>query len=335
MAQLLPSGNLVYNNGNISNSSISTEGLSNRNAILQKVNADSIAIQFSEIIGNSQDKNREIFKNSVVYIYHDVIDSTGDKKGSERRTFDVVPSAIDEIKRLVKSLHATFNVSKVIITSDHGFLYNDREIEDKDLESISDPNPTTSHNRYFITSSKSQQPLAYSIPLSRTTAFNDDVFVTIPHSVNRYRKQGVGHQFVHGGGSLQEVVIPVIESSRKREEVVTKVKPTLINNGNLKVVSNVIRLNILQENKVSRMEKELTISTGLYQNNTLVSNEIISTLNFTSDSPTERVVKIELTLGSDIPKNSFLKLKVFDLEDKLNPLIEELVQNNTLIQSDF
>jgi hypothetical protein len=54
-------------------------------------------------------------------------------------------------------------------------------------------------------------------------AFNDNVFVTIPHSVNRYRKQGVGHQFVHGGGSLQEVVVPVIESSRKREEVVTKV----------------------------------------------------------------------------------------------------------------
>ena len=335
MAQLLPSDNLIYKNGDISNSNISTEGLQNRNSILQKYKADSLAVQFSDIIGNSQEKNREIFKNSVVYLYHDIIDSTGDKKVSERRTFDVVPEAIDEIKRLVKSLHATYNVSKVIITADHGFLYNDREIEDKDLESISDPNPMTSHNRYFITSSKSQQPLAYSIPLSRTTAFKDDVFVTIPYSVNRYRKQGVGHQFVHGGGSLQEVVLPVIESSRKREEVVTKVKPTLISNGNLKVVSNVIRLNILQESKVSRMEKELTITTGLYQNNTLVSNEIISTLNFTSDSPTERVVKIELTLSSDIPKNTFLKLKVFDLEDKLNPLIEELVQNNTLIQSDF
>ena len=335
MAQLLPSGDLVYNNGEITNSSISTEGLPNRNIILQKVKSDSLAVQFSEIISNSQEKNREIFKNAVVYIYHDIIDSTGDKRASERRTFDVVPEAIDEIKRLVKSLHATFNVSKVIITADHGFLYNDREIEDKDLETISDPNPMTSHNRYFITSSKSQQSLGYSIPLSKTTAFNDNVFVTIPHSVNRYRKQGVGHQFVHGGGSLQEVVVPVIESSRKREEVVTKVRPSLINKGELKVVSNVLRLNLLQETKVSRMEKQLSISTGLYNNNILVSNEIISTLNSTSDTPSERAVRIELTLSSDTPKNAFLKLKVFDLEDKLNPLIEERVQNNTLIQSDF
>ncbi len=335
MAQLLPVGDLIYNNGDISNSSILTEGLSNRNAILQKYETDSLAVQFSEIIGNSQEKNREIFKNSVVYLYHDVIDSTGDKKGSERRTFDVVPDAIDEIKRLVKSLHATYNVSKVIITADHGFLYNDREIEDKDLESISDPNPLTSHNRYFITSSKSQQALGYSLPLSKTTAFKDDVFVTIPFSVNRYRKQGVGHQFVHGGGSLQEVVVPVIESSRKREEVVTKVKLSLINKGDLKVVSNVLRLNLLQETKVSRAEKEISIAVGLYNNNILVSNEIIATLNSTSDAPSERAVRIELTLSSDTPLNAFLKLKVFDTEDKLNPLIEERVQNNTLIQTDF
>ncbi|MHA8066293.1 BREX-1 system phosphatase PglZ type A [Aquirufa sp. ROCK2-A2] len=335
MAQLLPLGDLVYNNGDISISTISTEGLPNRNQILRRFKSDSLAVQFSEISSNSQEKNREIFKNSIVYLYHDIIDSTGDKRASERRTFDVVIDAIDEIKRLVKKLHGSYNVAKVIITADHGFLYNDREIEDKDLESISDPNPMTSHNRYFITSSKSQQSLGYSVPLSKTTAFNDDVFVTIPYSVNRYRKQGVGHQFVHGGGSLQEVVVPVIESSRKREEVVTKVKPSLINKGDLKVVSNILRLNLLQETKVSRMEKEVNISTGLYNNNILVSNEIISTLNSTSDSPSERALRIELTLASDTPKNAFLKLKVFDLEDRLNPIIEERVQNNTLIQSDF
>ncbi len=32
---------------------------------------------------------------------------------------------------------------------------------------------------------------------------------------------------------------------------------------------------------------------------------------------------------------AFLKLKIFDEDDKLNPLIEERIQNNTLIQVDF
>jgi uncharacterized protein (TIGR02687 family) len=335
MAQLLPPDNLIYNNGDIINSTISTGGLPNRNAILQKNKSDSLAVQYNDIIGNSQEKNREIFKNSVVYLYHDIIDSIGDKRASERRTFDAVNHAIDEIKRLVKKLHGSWNVAKVIITADHGFLYNDREIEDKDLEEISEQNPLATHNRYFVTTNKSLQPLGYSIPLSKTTIFSDEVFVTIPSSVNRYRKQGVGHQFVHGGGSLQEVVIPVIESSRKREEIVTKVRPSIINQGELKVVSNILRFTLLQETKVSRMEKELNISIGLYNNNNLVSQEIITVLNYTSDSPSERIKRIELTLSSDTPKNAFLKLKVFDLEDTLNPIIEERVQNNTLIQSDF
>lgn len=335
MAQLLPSSDLSFNNGDIKNAGISTEGLSNRTTILKKIKEDSLAVQYSDITSNSQEKNREIFKNSVVYIYHDVIDSTGDKRASERRTFDVISQAIDEIKRLVKSLHATYNVTKVFITADHGFLYNDKEIEDKDLESIVESNPVADHNRYFISNTPSNQPLGYSIPISKTTAFKDTVFVTIPHSVNRYRKQGVGHQFVHGGGSLQEVVIPIIESSRKREDVVNKVKPTLIKHGDLKIVSNVLRFNLLQSTKVSRLEKEVSLSIGIFNNNVLVSNEVILTMNSTSEPPTERATRVELIMVSDVPKNDFLKLKVFDIDDRLNPIIEEHVQNNTLIQSDF
>jgi hypothetical protein len=47
------------------------------------------------------------------------------------------------------------------------------------------------------------------------------------------------------------------------------------------------------------------------------------------------MLRIELTLGAEANNEQFLKLKVFDKEDMLNPLIEERVQNNTLIQTDF
>ena len=58
-------------------------------------------------------------------------------------------------------------------------------------------------------------------------------------------------------------------------------------------------------------------------------------LNFTSDSPSERMIKVELILSPSAANKSFLKLKVFDVDDKLNALIDERVQNNTLIQQDF
>ena len=117
--------------------------------------------------------------------------------------------------------------------------------------------------------------------------------------------------------------------------MVNKVKPTLIKHGDLKIVSNVLRFNLLQSTKVSRLEKEVSLSIGIFNNNVLVSNEVILTMNSTSESPTERATRVELIMVSDVPKNDFLKLKVFDIDDRLNPIIEEHVQNNTLIQSDF
>lgn len=335
MAQLLPGNELIFNDGNISIDGVSTSGTENRGSIIRASNNFAAAVQYSSLEGVDRNEIRELFKKDLVYVYHDVIDATGDKKSNERRTFDAVSDAIEELRKFIKSLHATYNVAKVYVTSDHGFLYSDSAIQDKNLEKIDETNSVSTHNRYFISTEDSNQDLGYTFQLSKTTKFKDNLFVTIPKSINRYRKQGVGHQFVHGGGSLQELVIPLIESSRKRIDISKKVTPQLVSNQNLRVVSNVLRFNLLQKEPVSRNEKEITLSVGLYDDRTLVSNEEIKLMNFTSDSPSERMQRIELVLASTGACASFLKLKVFDTEDKLNPLIEERVQNNTLIQADF
>tara|TARA_B110000046_G_C13023955_1_gene412725 strand:+ start:1850 stop:4393 length:2544 start_codon:yes stop_codon:yes gene_type:complete len=335
MAQLLPGNELKFNEGNISIDEISSSGTDNREAIIKSQKDKSRAVQYESLNGVGQEERRELFKNELVYVYHDVIDSTGDKKPSERRTFDAVTDSIEELRKFIKSLHATYNVAKVYITADHGFLYSDNSIQDKNLEKIDETNAISTHNRYFISSVNSKQDLGYTFPISKTTRFNDDVFVTVPKSINRYRKQGVGHQFVHGGGSLQELIVPLIESSRKIKPVSNKVSPQLVSNRSLTVVSNVMRIDILQKEPVSRFEKDRSISIGLYDGLKLVSNEEIKLMNFTSDSPSERMLRVELVLSAGGPDTSFLKLKIFDTEDKMNPLIEERIQNNTLIQPDF
>ena len=73
----------------------------------------------------------------------------------------------------------------------------------------------------------------------------------------------------------------------------------------------------------------------MYKDLELVSNEIEITLNSTSDVPSERMHRLELTLNTSASKENFLKLKLFDEGDKLNAMIEELVKNNTLIETDF
>lgn len=334
MAQLLPHRDLQFGKGSITIDGISAES-GYRQQILSARKEDALALPYDQLQGKSEKELRAIFKNKVVYIYHDVIDSTGDKRPSERRAFSAVEEAIGELAKLVKSLHASYNVARVLITADHGFLYNDREIEERDKEPMPRREAVQTHNRYVISEQDDMPEMGYLFPLSATTQFKDELFVTIPQSVNRYKKQGVGHQFVHGGGSLQELVVPVIESSRKREEVARKVQPLLVQRGGLRVVSSILRTQLLQENKVSRYEKEITLSVGLYKDLDLVSNEQIIVMNATAEAPSERMHRVELTLAASASGESFLKLKVFDVEDKLNPLIEELVQNGTLIPTDF
>jgi len=335
MAQLLPGKDKTFNEGDIKSDGLSTSGTANRTKLLKSINEASDAIQYGDLDGLERPQVREVFKNDIVYVYHDVIDATGDKKSSERRTFDAVEDSVEELKKFVKLLHASYNVAKVYITADHGFLYNDEEIKEKDKENIAESTAINTHNRYYLTKAQSNPDLGYSIPFSATSIFKDDLFVTIPFSVNRYKKKGVGHQFVHGGGSLQELVVPLIESSRKREKVTKKVTPIIINKGALRIVSNILKLNILQEDEVSRLVKERIINIGLYNESGLVSNDENLLLNFTSESPSERMARIELTLAANAVSETFLKLKIFDVDDMLNPLIEERIQNNTLIQTDF
>lgn len=334
MAQLLPGKKFEFNGGEIKIDEISASS-TYRSNILKNVNENSMAIQYGSLDGMDRPEIREIFKNDVVYVYHDVIDSTGDTRASERRTFDAVRDGIMELQKFIKSLHASYNVAKVYITADHGFLYNDKKIEEKDQERLPSVDVVLSHNRYYATTELSRPDLGYSIPLAATTKFKDELYITVPFSVNRYRKGGVGHQFVHGGGSLQELIVPLIESSRKREKVTRKVNPILLQKGGFRVVSNILKLNILQENEVSRLEKEREITVGLYKDALLVSNQITLTLNATSESPSERLSSVELTLNADTATESFLKLKIFDKTDELNPIIEERVQNSTIIPTDF
>jgi uncharacterized protein (TIGR02687 family) len=332
MAQLLP-GKKQFNEGDILSDTISTSS-TNRSKILQAYKSNSDAVQFETVYPPNQAKNRILFKKDLVYIYHDVIDAIGDKRVSERRAFDAVRTGVAELAKFVKLLHGSYNVTNVLITADHGFLYADKKIEDKELEQLPS-NTLISHNRFFITKEKHEQELGYTFPLKETTVFNDNLYVTIPFATNRYRKSGVGHQFVHCGGSLQELITPLIVSSRKRIEVAKKVNPTILNKGKLRVVSNILKFNVLQENEVSRLEKERTISIALYKETKLVSNAIELILNSTSEAPSDRLTNIELVILPQAATESVLKLKVFDVEDQLNPLIEELVTNNTSIARDF
>ena len=75
-------------------------------------------------------KQEEFIKGKkVIYIYHDSIDAIGDKGKTENNTFNACDEAISNIVSLSKLL-SSLGVVNIYITSDHGFLYEKKEVEE-------------------------------------------------------------------------------------------------------------------------------------------------------------------------------------------------------------
>jgi hypothetical protein len=337
MADLLPgrTARYDYTAESVLVDGLPTSSLEQRQQVLQRALSDVRTINFDEIESNSQEQNRELFKSRLVYIYHNLIDTTGDKKVSERQTFQAAENTVIALRKAIRKVHSSFNVAKIIITADHGFLYTDQPVPEKDLQKATGLPGLITHNRFELVTTAKTAESTYSFPLRQASRLQDNYYVVIPESVNRFRKQGAGHQYVHGGGSLQELVVPVLVSARRKEEISQRVTPMLINRSSLRVVSNLLKVMLLQEPKVSTLYKARTIVAGLYQDFDLVSSREERVLNATSDIPNERSMTLTLTLL--LPSSTHLRLRIFDKEDtsELNPLVDELVRNDTLIQAEF
>jgi hypothetical protein len=336
MANLLPGKNFVFDGGKVTVDGILSDGPKNREKILQSKEPDSLAISYTQLQGLSQTEARQVFKTKLVYIYHNVVDAIGHKTASERNVLQLVPTVIEDIKKLVKSIHATMNVNRVLVTADHGFLYTDHPVQERDFEPDmrGDINIDTQTNRYGFLEKEETPESGYCFHFNKTSKMSCDRFVIIPPSTNRYHRQGATVQYVHGGGSLQELVIPIIESRYRKNRPVEKVMPMLLSR-TLKVVSNSLKVQLLQESPVAKDLKERVVQVGLYDGNDLVSNLAELRMNSTAENPTQRMLTVELYLNPGEGSKTRFSLRIFDPEDPLNRLIEIDVINNTLYESEF
>ena len=103
-----------------------TNGTAFREKILESVGG--AAIQAEDFKALNADERRELYKaNRVLYVYHNRIDATGDKPGTERQVFEAVEDTLRDIVDLVKKL-ASANATNIFITADHGFLFQDEAL---------------------------------------------------------------------------------------------------------------------------------------------------------------------------------------------------------------
>lgn len=294
---------------------------------------DSKCMTYDTFIGNKSHEVRELFKHDVVYVYHGTIDDKSHGVPAKTVT-DNCESALEELARCVKSLHDSWNVTHVIITSDHGFLFNDIVFEDKDKLPIMDE--LIGHkSRFYVTHSSSPETNIVKFPLKEVSDMdNEDLFVAVPRGTNRLLKNGGDYVFCHGGASLQETIIPVIVSHRESgKEKRDSVSPMVLEQ-NLNMVSSRVKFTVLQKEVVGTQYKECNVMCAIYDGDDLVSPQVPLSLNRSDASLDARKYPVELTLNK-ATSASVLQLRIIDIEDPLNPLVRANVTNNTLIEMDF
>lgn len=326
MASLLPHEAMDYkgDSDDVLIDGVSSQGLTQRNKILQAHGG--MAITAETLRDWSREEGRLALKDQhLVYVYHNVVDAIGDVGATENRTFQAVNDAINELAELVRKAQMHFNTSTVIVTADHGFLFQQSKLEAADRTSLEEK-PTDvikSKKRYVVGQNLPKPKDALYGSTKNTAGTESDTKFWVPKGANRFHFVG-GARFVHGGIMPQEIVVPVLTVKALRGENAaarTKSKVGVMSaKPGLKMVNNIQSFDFLQTDAVDDMKIATTAVVGIYDGQTLVSSEEVITFDSTSDAMSDRIKKVRLSLqGSDFNRNNdyFLIIKDKDLETEI------------------
>jgi len=125
-----------------------------------------------------------------------------------------------------------------------------------------------------------------------------DVHIQIPKSINRLRLSGSGMRFVHGGASLQEVVIPVIEVNKKRSSDIGQVDIEILRTGSNAITSGQLSVTLYQMDAITDKLQQRRLRAGIYsESGELLSDSHEITFDRTSDNPRDREFPLPFILS--------------------------------------
>ena len=318
MAALLPNETLTLSgDAGVVSFGEPTQGTQNRQKILGKgrVGDKAKAMKTEEFMNMKTDEGKALFRDhDILYLYHNRIDIIGDKLATEDRVTEAAEDAVEDLTKLVRKL-TTANFSNILITADHGFLYQHRPLDETDF-SVADPTgqEILVKNRRFVNGRGLNETAGMKKFSSAQLGLSGELDVLIPNSINRMRVKGAGSRFVHGGASLQEIVIPVLRVGKKREADVGKVDVQIIVSGRSLISSGQTAVTLYQAEAVSEKQQQRDLLAGIYATDgTLISDEHQLTFDFTSQSARERELPIKFLLSREADQfneqDVFLKLR--------------------------
>lgn len=340
MAALLPHKSIkITDAGEVLVDDMSTQGTENREKILKKVKPESVAITYDKLINMSKQEMSDRFVGiKLIYIYHNCIDARGDNPPTEKEVFDATEKTFKELSGLIRTLRNNIHAVNIIITADHGYIYRRQSISEASKTPVDIKEYIEFKRRFILTKENVTIPNTKSFSMDYLDPSMEKINTVVPLSANCFKIQGAGSNYIHGGASFQEVVVPVIKfkSDKNSKKSLASKKVSISLTNTVRKITNISTyLSFFQNEKVE--EKNLPLRAKVYfidDEGNRISNENIIIADSRSSDASERTYKEKFILKDinyDKSKTYYLIIK--DEHDNVTgkyekiPFIIDLIVN--------
>ena len=304
--------------------------LEQRQAILQKYKPASRCVQYDDVKNLSVADLRSIFtRQDVVYIYHNQIDARGDKLNTENEVFNACSEAVDEIAALIRRLTTSANRSRFIVTADHGFIYRRNKLSESDkIGSVSGADDVLSH-RYLLSTEAVVTEGVAATEVGAMMQNKDERMVSYPVGADIFKASGSGLNYVHGGCSPQEMLVPLIAVKTEKGYKETTTAQIALVSLTSKITNLITSLDFVQTDAVSDVVKETTYRIYFVDDNDeKISNEHLYVADKKDKDTVKRVFRLRFSFkNKKYSKNQKYYLVAYDDNNSLEVLRHEIVMD--------
>lgn len=301
-----------------------------RETVLREYKADSRCIQFNLLKNMKQAELRQVFTGQdVVYVYHNQIDARGDKAVSENEVFIACEDAINEIYTLIRKIASQANTYHFIVTADHGFIYKRDKIRTNDKIDSAASKTDCIGQRYIISENRVNADGVCSITVGRVLGSDDERIVSFPLASDIFKAAGAGQNYVHGGCSPQEMLVPVIDvkvDKGKKETSAAEIALVSLTN---KITNLITNLDFVQTKPVSDVIKETSYHIYFVsENNEKISNENIIVADKKDKDTAKRIFRLRFAFkNKKYDKSQRYYLVAYDDKNNIEILRHEIIMD--------
>ena len=270
-----------------------------RQRILQTIVPKSACYEFDSIMQAKQADIREMFQDKdLVYIYQNQIDQRGEGMRSDNEVFNACHEAIGEIQTMIRRLTGYISNTRYLITADHGFIYKRDKLPESDKIKMENISASYKNKRYLL----SKQPIENDALVSRCMTYLsklNDIFVTTPVGADIIKMSGGGQNYVHGGSSLQEMIVPVIKVNTFKGKQDTGLVNVELSSFNHRITGIEVKLDFMQMEPVTDTVKPRRVQAFFVDaDGVKISFPVPITANIKSTDAKDRLIQEKFTLKS-------------------------------------